>query len=140
MSLRSDSIHSPFILRTSSAIAGCFLRSCLLFALFLPVLLSSQPAQAESPPLLELNAGLDDAWFNPATDGQGFVITVFPEIKQVFLAWFTYDTVRPAEDGVALLGEPGHRWLTAQGPYEGNTANLTIFVTEGGVFQALIPI
>ena len=116
-----------------------FLKTCLMCALFLPVLLASQPAIAESPPILELNAGLNDAWFNPSTDGQGFFIIVFPEIKQVFLAWFTYDTERPAEDVVALLGEPGHRWLTAQGPYDGNTANLTIFVTEGGVFDAAEP-
>jgi hypothetical protein len=26
----------------------------------------------------ELNPGLNDAWFNPDTDGQGFLITVFP--------------------------------------------------------------
>ena len=57
----------------------------------------------------------------------------------MFLAWFTYDTERPPEDVQAVLGEPGHRWLTAQGPYEGDTANLTIFVTEGGVFDSAEP-
>ena len=67
----------------------------------------------------EINAGLNDAWLNSATSGQGFLITVFPERKEMFLAWFTYDTERPPEDVTALLGEPGHRWLTAQGPYDG---------------------
>ncbi len=86
-----------------------------------------------------INAGLNDAWYNPATNGQGFLISVFPNIKQVFLAWFTYDTERPPMDATAILGEPGHRWLTAQGPYVGDTANLTIFVTEGGVFDAAEP-
>jgi len=86
-----------------------------------------------------INAGLNDAWFNPATNGQGFLITVFPEDKQMFLAWFTYDMERPPEDVTAMLGDPGHRWLTAQGPYDGNTANLTIFVTEGGVFDSAEP-
>jgi len=86
-----------------------------------------------------INAGLNDAWFNPATNGQGFLITVFPDRKEMFLAWFTFDTERPPEDVTALLGEPGHRWLTAQGPYDGDTANLTIFVTEGGVFDAAEP-
>lgn len=47
-----------------------------------------------------INAGFNDAWFNPATKGQGFLITVFPEIKQIFLAWFTFDTERPPGDGV----------------------------------------
>ncbi len=139
MSLKPESNHISSILQKTSARTCCFLKTCLLFALILPVLLASQPVKAESPPILELNAGLNDAWFNPATDGQGFFIIVFPEIKQVFLAWFTYDTERPAEDVVAILGEPGHRWLTAQGPYDGNTANLTIFVTEGGVFDAAEP-
>jgi len=86
-----------------------------------------------------INAGLNDAWYNPATNGQGFLISVFPQIKQVFLAWFTYDIERPPDDVTAFLGEPGHRWLTAQGPYEGDTANLTIFVTEGGVFDSAEP-
>jgi hypothetical protein len=86
-----------------------------------------------------INSGLNDAWFNLATNGQGFLITVFPVRKEVFLAWFTYDTERPPEEVTAMLGEPGHRWLTAQGPYEGDTANLTIFVTEGGVFDSAVP-
>ncbi len=86
-----------------------------------------------------INAGLNDAWFNLVTAGQGFLITVFPDRKEMFLAWFTYDTERPAEDVTALLGEPGHRWLTAQGSYDGETANLTIFVTEGGVFDSVVP-
>jgi hypothetical protein len=86
-----------------------------------------------------INAGLIDAWYNPATNGQGFLITVFPERTEMFLAWFTFDTERPPEDVGALLGEPGHRWLTAQGPYIGDIANLTIFVTEGGVFDAAEP-
>jgi len=86
-----------------------------------------------------INAGLNDAWYNPATNGQGFLITVFPESRQMFLAWFTFDTERPPGDVTAMLGEPGQRWLTAQGPYDGDTANLTIFVTEGGVFDAVTP-
>jgi hypothetical protein len=88
---------------------------------------------------LEINAGITDAWYNPATRGQGFLITVFPEIRQVFLAWFTYDTERPPQDVTATLGEPGHRWLTAQGAYSGDTANLTVYVTEGGVFDSGTP-
>ncbi len=87
----------------------------------------------------QINPGLNDAWYNPATDGQGFLIIVFPEIKQIYVAWFTYDTERPPEDVTALLGEPGHRWLTAQGPYDGDSATLRIFVTEGGVFDAAQP-
>jgi formylglycine-generating enzyme required for sulfatase activity len=88
----------------------------------------------------QITNGLNDAWFNFATNGQGLLITVFGDIKTMFLAWFTYDTERPPEDVTAFLGEPGHRWLTAQGPYDGDTATLTIFVTEGGVFDSAEPV
>ena len=90
-------------------------------------------------PKFTINAGLNDAWYNPATNGQGFLISVFPDRREMFVAWFTFDTERPPEDVTAFLGEPGHRWLTAQGSYDGDTANLTIFVTEGGVFDSAEP-
>jgi hypothetical protein len=86
-----------------------------------------------------INAGLNDAWFNPDTAGQGFFITVYPDIEMMFLAWFTYDTVRPAGNVQANLGEPGHRWLTAFGQYAGNIAELDIELTSGGVFDAANP-
>jgi len=50
-----------------------------------------------------INAGLNDSWFNPATNGQGFFITVFPDIQMMFLAWFTYDTERPPANASAIL-------------------------------------
>jgi len=86
-----------------------------------------------------INPGLNDAWFNRDTDGQGFLIVVYPQIEQIFLAWFTYDTVRPDDSVTAMLGEPGHRWMTAQGPYAGNKAVLDIVVSEGGIFDAGTP-
>lgn len=87
----------------------------------------------------QINAGLNDAWFNPAVSGQGFFITVFPDIQQIFLAWFTYDLERPAGNVQAMLGEPGHRWLTAFGAYADHQAVLDIEVTQGGVFDAAMP-
>lgn len=86
-----------------------------------------------------INAGLNDAWFNIDTAGQGLLIATFPERGEMFVAWFTFDTERPPENATALLGEPGHRWLTAQGTFSGDTANLTIYLTEGGVFDATEP-
>jgi len=86
-----------------------------------------------------INAAISDAWFNPATSGQGFLINVFPDTKLIFLAWFTFDTERPPEDVTAMLGEPGHRWLTAQGAYANDRALLDIVVTHGGVFDAPVP-
>jgi hypothetical protein len=93
----------------------------------------------QKPVDFQINAGLNDAWFDPATTGQGFLVTAFPDQQQMFVAWFTYDTERPPGDVTAILGEPGHRWLTAQGPYDGDTAEMTIFVTSGGVFDSAQP-
>jgi plastocyanin len=94
--------------------------------------------EAEEPTFL-INSGLSDAWYFPATGGQGFFIIVWEDVQQVFLSWFTYDTERPPEDVTAILGEPGHRWLTAQGPYAGDTASLTVNLSEGGVFDSAEP-
>jgi hypothetical protein len=82
-----------------------------------------------------MNAGLNDAWFNPATSGQGFFITVFPELGFVSLAWFTYDTELPPMDATANLGDPGHRWFTALGQIDGDSSELGITITSGGLFD-----
>ena len=87
----------------------------------------------------EINAGMGDAWYNPGTGGQGFLVTVFEEAGLVFLSWFTYDTERPPGSATANLGEPGHRWITAQGPFDGDTAELTANLSEGGVFNSASP-
>ena len=89
--------------------------------------------------VFQINAAISDAWFFPGTSGQGFFIIVWEDQKLVFLAWFTYDTERPPEDVTALLGEPGHRWLTALGPFEGDTALLDIFLSSGMVFDSAEP-
>jgi len=82
-----------------------------------------------------MNAGLNDAWFNSVTNGQGFFITVFPDLGFVSLAWFTYDTEQPPPEATANLGDPGHRWLTAGGFYAGNQAVMDIDFTSGGIFD-----
>ena len=86
-----------------------------------------------------INAGLNDAWYNQSTDGQGLFFTVFPDTGLFFLAWFTYDAERPSDDVTAILGEPGHRWITAQGGYSGNVATLDATLTTGGVFDSVEP-
>jgi len=90
-------------------------------------------------PAFFINAGISDAWYYPATSGQGFFIIVWEDIETMFLAWFTYDVDRPADGTMAILGEPGHRWLTAQGPFAGDTAMLQINVSSGGVFDSQQP-
>ena len=82
-----------------------------------------------------MNAGLNDAWFNPVTSGQGFFITVFPDLGFVTLAWFTYDTELPPLDATANLGDPGHRWMTAGGVINNDSATMNIEFTSGGIFD-----
>jgi hypothetical protein len=82
-----------------------------------------------------LTPGMNDAWYDPQTDGQGFFIAVFPGLETVSLAWFTYDTELPSGNAVASLGDPGHRWMTAIGPIDGNQATLDIVITSGGLFD-----
>jgi hypothetical protein len=86
-------------------------------------------------PPFKINTGLSDAWYDPATDGQGFFITVLPDLGVVALAWFTYDTELPPEDATSNLGDPGNRWMTASGPYADNQAVLNIVLTSGGIFD-----
>jgi|GEM_PF-1169706 len=91
---------------------------------------------SELPPKsFEINVGLNDAWYNPMTDGQGFFITVFPDLKAVSLSWFTYDTTLPPVDAVSNLGDAGHRWLNALGPIDGNQSVMKISVSSGGLFD-----
>lgn len=101
-------------------------------------------------PISGINAGLTGAWYNPETRGQGMFITVYPRIQEVFLSWFTYDVERPDPSVVAILADPGHRWMTAQGPYPWldpnikmsvyGTAVLELWQTEGGVFDQKEPV
>jgi hypothetical protein len=77
---------------------------------------------------VDINAGMDGAWYEPATSGQGFFIDVDPDPAGggfIFVSWFTYG------DDTAS----GQRWLTAQGAFEGPTAEIDVHETTGGSFD-----
>jgi len=86
------------------------------------------------PAPFRINPGLAGIWHNPDTPGQGFFLTVYEKLNQIFLGWFTYEQHPPAGD------EYGHRWLTAFGPFEGPSADLDIEWTAGGAFNAAQPV
>jgi 6-phosphogluconolactonase (cycloisomerase 2 family) len=92
------------------------------------------------PQKFQINPGLNGSWFYPSTNGQGFLIDVFPDSGQMFLAWFTYDTDLPSEDAAANLGNAGQRWMTALGSYSDNQAVLDIYQAEGGLFDMSSPV
>src|SRR5262249_43802618 len=75
------------------------------------------------------------SWFEPATNGQGFEIEVFPDLVapgtgSVQLSWFTFDTV--------VGGADRQRWYTLSGSMGRGQPNaaLTIFENTGGNFTA----
>jgi glucose/arabinose dehydrogenase len=81
-----------------------------------------------SPQAVDINAGMDGAWFDPATSGQGYFIDAHPDPEGgnfIFVSWFTYG------DETAS----GQRWLTAQGGFEGSLAEIDVFETTGGSFD-----
>jgi len=86
-----------------------------------------------------INANLTDAWYYPGTTGQGFFVSVFPDQRQLFVGWFTYDSQLPADGVTAQIGDPGQRWLIAQGSYAGNQAELQVYSFSGGLFDEAPP-
>jgi len=91
------------------------------------------------PAPFKVNRGLSGSWYYPATAGQGFLLDVLDNLNLLSLAWFTFDLERPAPGVTAQIGEPGHRWLTALGPFDGDTANLDIYWTSGMIFDSADP-
>ena len=84
-----------------------------------------------------INPGLNGAWFEPATAGQGFFVDVIASQNQLFAGWFAYET----DQGIVLgEGENAHRWAVVQGPYEDGVATLDVFLTEGGLFDDPAPV
>lgn len=82
-----------------------------------------------------INPGLNDAWYYPGTTGQGFSVTVFPGVKRVMLIWFTFDTEVPDDTVSSVIGDPGQRWLVAEGYYEGAAVDMELYSMSGGVFD-----
>jgi len=81
---------------------------------------------------VDINAGMDGAWFDTNTPGQGFFMDAHPDPEGgnfIFVAWFTYG------DETAS----GLRWLTAQGSFEGSTAEIDVYESNGGSFDDPLP-
>jgi hypothetical protein len=77
---------------------------------------------------VDINAGMDGAWVNNDTLGQGFLIDAHPNPdggNYIFVAWFTY-----GEDTAS-----GQHWLTAQGDFAGSVAAIDVWETTGGRFD-----
>lgn len=75
----------------------------------------------------EINFGVAGGWYEPVNSGQGFKVDVIPQAGQLVMGWFTH-----GQTASTTPGDPNLRWWTLQGPYIGNTVDLTIFETTGG--------
>ncbi len=91
------------------------------------------------PAPFSINYAMSGSWYFPQTTGQGFLIDVFDTQNLMFLAWFTFDLERPPANTPAMIGDPGHRWLTAAGPFAGDTADLDITWSSGMIFDSETP-
>jgi sugar lactone lactonase YvrE len=81
---------------------------------------------------VDINAGMDGAWFESTTSGQGFFIDSYPDPEGgnfIFVSWFTYG------NGTAS----GQRWLTAQGGFTGSSAAIDVMETTCGSLNASLP-
>ena len=113
----------------------------------LPLLLEEDDAVmlqsvTELDPPLVLNSGLNGAWFNPETSGQGILMEYLPKSSAeeqdiAFMAWFTYDSEEPNENETTQVGAPGQRWLTGIGDANHELKSITfeITITSGGLFD-----
>ena len=98
--------------------------------------------QAVTPPdpQFQINQGIAGIWFNPAAGGQGFAIDLRPSDKFIFIGWFTYDALGGGAGGsAAIVGARDQRWLTAQGNYDGGSAQLPLLSNTGGLFNNAQP-
>ena len=91
------------------------------------------------PAPFRIQFAMAGSWYYPPTRGQGFFMDVFDQRNEMFVGWYTYDLERPDDSVTALMGDPGHRWFTAQGPFSGNTAELDIYWTTGMIFDSETP-
>ena len=95
--------------------------------------MSAEELSGNTTQAVDINAGMDGAWFDLNTSGQGFFIDAHPDPEGgnfIFVAWFTY-----GEETAS-----GLRWLTAQGGFEGSIAEIDVYEVTGGSFDDPQPV
>lgn len=86
--------------------------------------------ELEIAPEFAMGEGVDGAWMNRATSGQGIFLDAYPDSGQLGLAWFTWTAGAP---GAARSGE--QLWLSGVGPVDGSEAEITLYESRGGEFN-----
>jgi len=84
--------------------------------------LSFQLTDQEVPPPFLIEAGISSSWYDPAHEGEGFLVQILPNDRAV-MYWYTYDDTG-AQD-----------WFFAPGDVHGNTIEFAaLFRASGGEF------
>ncbi|PIV33451.1 MAG: hypothetical protein COS34_07645, partial [Lysobacterales bacterium CG02_land_8_20_14_3_00_62_12] len=77
-----------------------------------------------------LDSGLNGAWFEPASSGQGLMFQAIPTFDTLFATWFTYDPEGAADD------PSQQHWFSLQGPLgSGEQTTLAIIRSTGGALN-----
>ena len=93
-----------------------------LSVILLTVFLTNSLTWAEVPFIP--NQGIAGSWYNPGTNGQGFLIDHLPtQANTMVVYWFTYDPENPGETF----------WLTGTGKLVGTSAEITFIRAKNGV-------
>ena len=71
----------------------------------------------------EINNALSGTWYNPARDGEGFIIDV-ANAGNIVISFYTYD-----KSGQQM-------WLIGTGDVDGSVATIDFYVTQGGIYGA----
>lgn len=85
--------------------------------------------QGSTPPAgPTLTRSSSGSWFNASTNGQGFLVEVYPEQNIFTFAWFTWldDNDTDPQD---------YDWMTGNGGFQGNVATLEVFRSRNGRFN-----
>ncbi len=79
-----------------------------------------------------ITGGFSGTWYQPARDGEGFVIDVAPyyfendqDDWQIVATYYTYD------------GMGNQAWLIGNAVIEGDTVTVPVQITDGGIFGLL---
>lgn len=82
-----------------------------------------------------IDIGISGTWYTPEFPGQGLLIDVITSSEQLFVAWFVYKAEDDTTPETTLIADE-QRWYVAQGGYSGDSADLPLFSTTGGRFNA----
>ena len=97
-----------------------------------------------APPADELvwTPYMSGSWYDKLSDGSGAYLDVLPDINAVSMAWFTWDNVAPTPDPNPDVADPGTRWLTALGFFDGSNpvVEMTVYGSTGGIFNTGAPV